>query len=594
MTFPVSPELSRGIEIVSSDYRAKQPPAIEGVDRFGELSLFANDERDQLFAVRDLIKQYIARPEPARPLSLAVFGAPGSGKSFTVKQILSDLKLSPTNVNLTQLADSRGLGEVLARASKSAEVDPPVIFFDEFDAPRDGAPYGWLAWFLAPMQDGEFVHEGQVVQLRRALFFFAGGTASTMQQFSDFSELSEFQRAKGPDFVSRLRGFLDVNGPNEQPRILRRAILFRAELSRAVGNGARTFRPDRELMESLLQVGRYRHGARSISAVVDLSQVDKKQRFAWDNLPKDHLLEMHIDRGPLDTKLIGGAIALSGYSVDLNFEQWWCNLARRLWNEGATLAYAGRWAVGPGGWLMKFLENELRKRPPEPSADPHRRAEPDPWLINFLDVGDEASVDAAISLDDRNRMGLKVTFAPHLTERERKRLDGWSLSVLEHFRRRLAITDSSVARFAIVGATAMFNGRFPGVAEEVMLSLAQGKPVYISGALGGAAQDIGSLLGLAHPRRSEVPSSFRSAPKGKERTLRKIAHELRPSPWTQLPVTAAEAASFLKEHAMGGPKWPENGLTFDENRRLFTSSDSNEVANLVVTGLLRRFANLML
>jgi hypothetical protein len=38
----------------------------------------------------------------------------------------------------------------------------------------------------------------------------------------------------------------------------------------------------------------------------------------------------------------------------------------------------------------------------------------------------------------------------------------------------------------------------------------------------------------------------------------------------------------------GGPKWPDNGLTLDENRMLFASKNSDEVANLVLSG--RRFA----
>src|SRR5437868_221168 len=41
-------------------------------------------------------------------------------------------------------------------------------------------------------------------------------------------------------------------------------------------------------------------------------------------------------------------------------------------------------------------------------------------------------------------------------------------------------------------------GRFPGVAEEVMLALAFKKPVYIIGMLQGAAKDVGILLGLSN------------------------------------------------------------------------------------------------
>jgi hypothetical protein len=584
------PELEQALEIVGSEY-GKPHPTIPGIDQFGELFLFTDDERDQLHAMRDLIERYVARSDPRRPLSLAVFGPPGSGKSFAVEQILNELKLTSTNVNLTQVSDASALGEVLAHAAKSTAT-VPVIFFDEFDAPRDGAPYGWLAWFLAPMQDGKFLHKGDVITLRRAVYVFAGGTAFTMQQFSDFGRLLEFQRAKGPDFISRVRGFLDVSGPNAEPRMLRRAILFRSELSRAIGKRTGSFQPDPALMTSLLQAGRYRHGARSIAAVVDLSHLEHKPRFGWEDLPKDHLLGLHIDRGPLDAKLIGGSIAFSGYDTTDAVQGVWCEVARRLWNEGATLSYAGRWASGPGGWLMNFLRDELRTRPPEPSADANRRGKPDPWLESFLDDVslEREETDKAISAADRDRLGVKVTFAPHLTDEERTQLDRWLKSGLEHFRRRLAVTDAAVARFVVSGARSDYFGRFPGIPEEVMLTLAQGKPVYIAGAFEGAGFDVGSMLGLAHPRRGEVPPSLQAEPRENEGSLSTIAEKLRPGPWADLPITAAELVQFLKAHALGGPKWPNNGLTFEENRRLFASHDPRKVADLVVMGLRVLFA----
>jgi hypothetical protein len=584
-------ELRQAMSIVDCDYSGRPAP-VHGAAEFGALALFTDDERDQMTAMHDLIGRYVSVGKPPRPLSLAVFGPPGSGKSFAVKQILERLELVAMNVNLTQASGPRDLSEVLTYAARTPRKESPVIFFDEFDAPLQGAPFGWLSWFLAPMQDGQFLHNGSPVELRRAVYVFAGGTAETMEQFTAFSRLPDFQKAKGPDFISRLRGFLDVCGPNADPRMLRRAVLFRAELRQAIGNSGTTFRPDRELMTSLLQAGRYRHGARSIAAVVSLSHLDGKSSFGWNDLPKDHLLELHIDRGPLDAKLVGGSIAFSGYAETNDVEQVWCAVARKLWDEGATLSYGGRWASGPGGWLMKFLEDELRKRPSEPSADDRYRSKPDPWLESFLDDTPEerTNVDAAIPRADRERMGLKVTFAPHLTADEREHLDQWQQAGLEHFRRRLAITDGSVARFVVAGARTNHFGRFPGIPEEVMLSLAQQKPVYIAGAFGGAAEDVGSLLGLAHPRLGAVPTCLRADPEGAESKLTDLEDRLRPGPWTDLPITAKDLASFLKAHALGGPKWPDNALSFEENRRLFGSREPDEVASLVLTGLLRLFA----
>ena len=41
------------------------------------------------------------------------------------------------------------------------------------------------------------------------------------------------------------------------------------------------------------------------------------------------------------------------------------------------------------------------------------------------------------------------------------------------------------------------RGRFPGVAEEVLMALAFNKPVYLVGGFGGAAEAVGRVLGLS-------------------------------------------------------------------------------------------------
>jgi len=96
---------------------------------------------------------------------------------------------------------------------------------------------------------------------------------------------------------------------------MRRAIIIRSELKNYVKrNEIEGLRPDLNLLKSLLKLGRYRHGARSISAVIELSNITPSNvKFGWDELPEDTLLQLHVDRGFLDSRLIGGAIALSGY-----------------------------------------------------------------------------------------------------------------------------------------------------------------------------------------------------------------------------------------------------------------------------------------
>ena len=624
--------LENALTLIDRKYIALEKTRIEiqGQKQFGQLFTFAKEEIEQLTAIRELVVRYVGRRSPPRPLCLAVFGPPGSGKSFAVKQIVAEAqrvgdaeaqrvgdprqKLPLTIVNLTQVSDPGDLGRVLARIAGEQDEDTvPIVFFDEFDAPRGSASYGWLQWFLAPMHDGEFLHEDAVIRLKRAVYVFAGGTAATMNEFSHLHTVPAFHSAKGPDFISRLRGFLDVQGPNAEPRVLRRALLFRKELQDRADSGKEgTFRPDRQLLEALLQVGRYRHGARSVGAVIELSDVNtKKGRFGWDELPEDHLLDLHIDRGPLDSKLIRGSIALSAFTsrkseAPTNASAWsrtclpenvagcWFDVADALWREGATLAYAGSWDEESGGQWIRLFAATLQQRPVEPSRSRARRDSPAAWLDSFL-IGDPdnlalSEVDSTVSPRDRTRYGLRVEIERYLTDAENEQFkdDPWVAHVIELFRLRLAVSEASVARFAVAGAIEDHEGRVPGIAEEVMLTAALGKPVYIAGGFGGAAAGVGSLLGLGHPRTGELPAGWR--PHAQEERLAGIAHQLQPAPLTDLPLTLAEVASYLKKLAIGGPRWPDNGLTPDENRNLFKSNDRHGVARLVTKGLLQRFA----
>jgi hypothetical protein len=350
-------------------------------------------------------------------------------------------------------------------------------------------------------------------------------------------------------------------------------------------------------------VGRYKHGARSIGAIVELSDFGNSS-FGWSELPEDHLVGLHIDRGPLDSKLIGGSIALSGYvtpaeaqvaheKVEANALWCWLDVAQELWREGATLSFAASWKGGANAELMGLLVNKLKYLPVQPSRTRDRRDKPSPWLVSFQkDDPEEAKqsmTNKGMSIEEQVRCGLQVVTADYLTVQERSAFaaDAWSAQVVERFRRRLAVSESSVARFAVAGAIEKHGGRVPGIAEELMLTLALQKPVYVAGGFGGAALAVGSLLGLARPRTGEVPKSLEAQPD--ESKLHAIADKLRPGPWVSLPITAAEIAMFLKEHAVGGPKWPDNGLSPEDNRRLFESTESAEVAKLVAKGLRHRF-----
>jgi hypothetical protein len=75
---------------------------------------------------------------------------------------------------------------------------------------------------------------------------------------------------------------------------------------------------------------------------------------------------------------------------------------------------------------------------------------------------------------------------------------------LTWMRRRLSRL--SHARICIGGRTAGFTGRYPGVAEEALLAIEEGRPLYLVGLLGGAAERvIDAMNGKAVPNLPTDP-----------------------------------------------------------------------------------------
>ncbi|KAL3252671.1 hypothetical protein ABHI18_009954 [Aspergillus niger] len=95
--------------------------------------------------------------------------------------------------------------------------DIPLVFFKEFDSNFGDEKLGWLKYFLAPMQDGEFFDHGSRHPLGRAVFVFEQGT----EHFNGFPETdmnsSLFPGAKLPDFVSRPRGQIQIGNKQAEP-----------------------------------------------------------------------------------------------------------------------------------------------------------------------------------------------------------------------------------------------------------------------------------------------------------------------------------------------------------------------------------------
>jgi hypothetical protein len=319
------------------------PGALSAVPalRMGNLLTVDRSEIESLRTLESLIGAYEGGGVQNKPLSIGVFGPPGAGKSFGVKALAKAVLGDKSRFLEFNLSQFKGPDELIGAFHRVRDAVlggiTPVAFWDEFDSQQ----YRWLQYLLAPMQDGAF-QEGQITHpIGKCVFIFAGGTSASLEEFGvtkpgtlderalaklRSGEREERRRAwrelndryrdyvllKGPDFVSRLHGFLNVLGPNAReagscPDIswpVRRAIILRGILGLKQDE---ILDIDLGLLNALLAVPAYRHGARSFEKIV--KALDQGRRFGRLNrsaLPPMPLLDRETDAGTFRALLRAG------------------------------------------------------------------------------------------------------------------------------------------------------------------------------------------------------------------------------------------------------------------------------------------------
>ncbi|MCK4942273.1 MAG: AAA family ATPase, partial [Candidatus Aminicenantes bacterium] len=299
--------------------------------RFRNLMTFDRSEIEILCNIKNLIREYLENPNITRPLCISVFGPPGSGKSFAVTEVAKSvapekLAKDPLEFNLSQFNSTSELIAAFHRVRDvTLEGKIPIVFFDEFDTAFNGK-LGWLKYFLAPMQDGKFREVETMHPLGRSIFVFAGGTSSTFAHFSreekkDIQDQDRqfFVDAKGPDFVSRLRGYINIKGPDpvddhEKHYLIRRALIIRFLLKKKAGhifNSRGECRIDPGVLRALLKVPKYKHGIRSIEATIEMSMLSGRPGFEQAALPAAEQLKLHVDADEF-TQLVTRDVLLGG------------------------------------------------------------------------------------------------------------------------------------------------------------------------------------------------------------------------------------------------------------------------------------------
>lgn len=630
---------------------------LSDIEELGALSYPLNSiEASRYPQIKTMLEDYASREKVDHPLSIVVFGPPGSGKSFAVKEIVKSIQgkfVVSLSANLSQLTSTEELADAFHEAigeldkakerirelgkdnKKTKERDKenskiqkhpkaqrehedsskikellkvtPVFIFDEFDTALNGISLGWLRWFLAPMQDGAFLHNSETVAIRKAVFIFSGGTAASFNEFEEHQQRDpiEYRNKKVPDFISRLRGFIDIQGINqlESDRAVRRAIV----LNRLLDNrwpdrrGKHTFPIKPDLVEHLLSHVHFVHGVRSMEAILEMSSFGRHRKLGLEQLPDEELKKLHLSRGLLDKTVIG----ISAGQDEEEASDFLHELTRLLLRHGATLAYGGEFVIrGTLDWIVKAARH----------VPDYFVKRDDKRIRNYLGfpifnkpaimarlkkVKDQVEPFPLETLTRFERKALGVPSKKWFPARPRKKSGkynpkhhlAWALSL---FRMRARLVHD-IDALIVVGGKDQKNdrswGRFSGIAEEVMLAVALGKPIFVLGGRGGAAHAVGRLLGLDQSPAN--PDSCLADVGGLDpaKVHKNFANCFTMPGLPNLPQTVPVVRNYLFEHSVLTDSWPKNGLTLDENRELFTTkinpSEWGRCADLIIQGLTR-------
>ncbi len=95
-----------------------QPLKNVPLGRFGHLLSVDRQEIESFRSIHNLASEYLKKGNQKKPLSIAVFGAPGSGKSFGITQVAQSLAEGQVEVlefNLSQFSGPEEIIDALHR-----------------------------------------------------------------------------------------------------------------------------------------------------------------------------------------------------------------------------------------------------------------------------------------------------------------------------------------------------------------------------------------------------------------------------------------------------------------------------------------------
>ena len=288
-------------------------------------------EIEPVVTLQKVLDSYVAKDKVQRPLCVGVFGPPGSGKSFAVKEVARVVARKYDNnpfdffeFNMTQFDGPEEINAAIEPIRASvAKGMVPIVFWDEFDCRYDGHEFGYLRYFLPSMQDGVTYVHGVPYNIGRSIFVFAGGVKASWEGMEALllqeepAAMNLVRTLKIPDFMSRLRVVLDIDGIDIADNLLapgttalehdklRRVLLKRAFIiaHQMDTHWKKAARKTSGLLLRLL-LADYKFGARSIEAVIEASGASDRLVYGLPELIAPAAARIHaVWRVELERKI---------------------------------------------------------------------------------------------------------------------------------------------------------------------------------------------------------------------------------------------------------------------------------------------------
>jgi SLOG cluster2 len=295
---------------------------------------------------------------------------------------------------------------------------------------------------------------------------------------------------------------------------------------------------------------------------------------------------------PLAGFVVNVSVSESDDSQERGFPAWQVNrvtlqLVAALFGQGASLVFGHDWREDGVMEAVHGFARQVQAPIPIDPAEADRKIQPLlqnllPWPDNpFLTEKDLERLASTLRVGSAGLPPELADFVEqvNLIERDSDAYFYVRARALTYLRHRL--NDVSNARLCIGGRRTRAQGRYPGIIEEALFAVRDNKPLYLSGLLGGAAEQV--IAALDH---GEMPPDF-CPPSNVNRLyteppVRETADDTqydrlldREAIWKELGEAGYEGLSR------------NNGLSVDENHELHRTRVLDQVIELMLVGISR-------